>query len=77
MNTLVYSFPETTPSGGTASDGSVNMKKPFPNPAGEMVTIPYQLPVGVNSQLAQMSISLQVEGKWADSWLGCGKIMHN
>jgi hypothetical protein len=48
LNTLVYSLPGTLPTGGIAAEGERDLKKPYPNPSSSMVTIPYQLPIGVN-----------------------------
>lgn len=49
VNTLVYSLPGILPTGGITAEGSDNLNKPYPNPANAMVTIPYQLPDGVNT----------------------------
>jgi hypothetical protein len=49
LNTLVYSLPGNLPMGAIPVEGEDNPKKPYPNPARSMVTIPYQLPDGVNT----------------------------
>ncbi|MEI7980244.1 MAG: T9SS type A sorting domain-containing protein [Bacteroidota bacterium] len=48
LNTLVYSLPGSLPLGALPVEGSRDIKKPFPNPASSVVTIPYELPSGVN-----------------------------
>jgi hypothetical protein len=48
INTLVYSLPGNLPPGGISVEGEVFLKKAYPNPAGSMVKIPYQLPQGIN-----------------------------
>ncbi len=49
LNTLVYSLPGSLPAGGIAVEGNDPLIRPFPNPASSMVTIPYELPAGVNT----------------------------
>ncbi|MEI7724477.1 MAG: T9SS type A sorting domain-containing protein [Bacteroidota bacterium] len=49
INTLVYSLPGHLPIGGVPETGGVYLNGAFPNPSSTMVTIPYQLPDGVNT----------------------------
>ena len=48
VNTLVYSLPGHLPPGGISTTGEGFLKKAYPNPAGSVVKIPYQLPQGIN-----------------------------
>jgi len=48
VNTLVYSLPGSLPPGAIRPGGEGFLKNAFPNPAGSMVSIPYQLPDGIN-----------------------------
>jgi len=48
VNTLVFSLPGHLPPGGISTPGEGFLKNAFPNPASSAVTIPYQLPQGVN-----------------------------
>jgi hypothetical protein len=48
VNTLVYSLPGSLPPGGIRKGGEGFLKNAYPNPAGSMVSIPYQLPDGIN-----------------------------
>jgi hypothetical protein len=60
LNTLVYSLPGSLPAGGIDAE-NVPVKKPFPNPASAMVTIPYELPNGVNTaDIRLLNVSGQV-----------------
>jgi hypothetical protein len=49
LNTLVYSLPGNLPTGEYSIEGDASQKRPYPNPASAMVTIPYQLPDGINT----------------------------
>ncbi|MEI7500613.1 MAG: T9SS type A sorting domain-containing protein [Bacteroidota bacterium] len=49
MNTQVYSLPGNLPTGEISVEGNSFLNRPFPNPASANVTIPYQLPFGVNT----------------------------
>jgi hypothetical protein len=49
LNTLVYSLPGNLPVGGMAIEGNGSLSRAFPNPATSLVTIPYQLPEGVDN----------------------------
>jgi len=49
VNTLVYSLPGSLPPGGIRTEGEGFLRNAYPNPAGSMVSIPYQLPDGINS----------------------------
>jgi hypothetical protein len=44
LNTHVYSLPGDLPIGGMTQGGTQMEDRPFPNPAGSSVTIPYHLP---------------------------------
>jgi len=48
LDTQVYSLPGTLPEGVIAFGGKALVDKPFPNPASGHITIPYQLPEGIN-----------------------------
>jgi hypothetical protein len=48
VNTLVYSLPGVLPTGGITEQPVVEEGLPFPNPARDIVTIPCNLPDGVN-----------------------------
>jgi Secretion system C-terminal sorting domain len=54
VNTLVYSLPGNLPTGEIPVEGKGNPNKPFPNPADALVTIPYELPDGVNTAEIQL-----------------------
>ncbi|MFZ4520809.1 MAG: T9SS type A sorting domain-containing protein [Bacteroidales bacterium] len=47
VSTLVYSLPGDLPIGGIPLTCKENLKHSYPNPANDMVTIPYMLPDGV------------------------------
>ena len=49
VNTLVYSLPGSLPPGGVRTEGMGFLKNAYPNPASSMVSIPYQLPDGINN----------------------------
>lgn len=49
VNTQVYSLPGNLPTGGTPVKGESILNKPYPNPANTQVSIPYQLPDGINT----------------------------
>jgi hypothetical protein len=49
VNTLVYSLPGNLPPGGIRSEGEGFLKNAYPNPASAVVSIPYQLPEGINN----------------------------
>ena len=49
VNTRVYSLPGTLPVSAIDPEGETAIRLPYPNPAGETVTIPYDLPGGINS----------------------------
>jgi hypothetical protein len=49
VNTLVYSLPGVVSANEIAVEGNANLNKPYPNPARSMVTIPYQLPNGIET----------------------------
>jgi hypothetical protein len=44
VNTQVYSLPGTLPVSAVDPEGETSPGLPYPNPAGETVTIPYDLP---------------------------------
>jgi hypothetical protein len=54
VNTMVYSLPGNLPTGANQLTVDPKMSKPFPNPAGSEVTIPYELPDGVNTAEIQL-----------------------
>ena len=47
VNTQVYGLPGSLPSNGVSESGPATLRMPYPNPAGDIVTIPYELPAGV------------------------------
>jgi hypothetical protein len=49
LNTMVYSLPGTLPLNNIPVEGEANLNKPFPNPSSSAVTIPYQLPDGIDT----------------------------
>jgi hypothetical protein len=68
VNTLVYSLPGSLPPGGIRPGGEGFLKKAYPNPAISMVTIPYQLPDGINTaQILLINESGQIlKNYWVD-----------
>jgi hypothetical protein len=54
VNTQVYSLPGSMPVSGLETEGHSGLQRPYPNPAGETITIPYELPAGVKSAVINL-----------------------